>query len=260
MGEQPLDDSLGARDRPDGGRSCAACVPPTNRGKSVLRRRLRKIPYYARSLAALSRLVRPRSWLGALRHRPIELRNGLRLRTTRLLDYLLLKEIVCDDVYGIRKLPQPTTGVVIDVGAGIGDFALFVALRQPAASVLAFEPDERSFRAFHANIAANVAVGVDAHQLAIGTRPPAERLEPFLRGRNVDLLKVDCEGDELDVLESAGRELERVQRIVLEYHRHLLPDADAHVAAYLRERRFLVELRPDPYDERIGYLEAEAPG
>ena len=77
--------------------------------------------------------------------------------------------------------------------------------------------------------------------------------------RTVDLLKVDCDGDELDVLESAGCELERVQRIVLEYHRHLLPDADAHVATYLRERRFLVELRPDPYDERIGYLEAEAP-
>jgi precorrin-6B methylase 2 len=222
-------------------------------------RRVRKIPYYARSLAALARLVRPRSWPAALRHGPIELRNGLRLRTTRPLDYLLLKEIVRDDVYGIWKLPRPTTGVVVDVGAGIGDFALLVALRQPAASVLAFEPDERSFRALDANIAANAAVSVDARQLAIGTRPPAERLEPFLRDRSVDLLKVDCEGDELDVLESAGRELERVRRIVLEYHRHLLPDADAHAATYLRERRFLVKLRPDPYDERIGYLEAEAP-
>jgi methyltransferase FkbM-like protein len=220
--------------------------------------RPRKVPYYARSLGALLRLVRPGSWLAAARRRPIELRNGLRLQTTRALDYLILKEVVCDDVYRVRDLP-PTARLVVDIGAGIGEFALVVALRHPEASVLAFEPDETSFRALEANIAANGAVNVEAHRLAIGVHPPAGRLQPFLRGRKVDLLKVDCEGDELDVLESAGPELDRVRRIVLEYQRHLLPEADGRAARYLRDRRFLVHLRADPYDERIGYADAEAP-
>jgi FkbM family methyltransferase len=43
-------------------------------------------------------------------------------------------------------------------------------------------------------------------------------LREWLRGHDVDLLKVDAQGKDLQVLESAGREIERIKAVVLELH------------------------------------------
>lgn len=84
------------------------------------------------------------------------------------------------------------------------------------------------------------------------------RLDELLAGQTVDLLKIDCEGSELDVLESLGAHAARVSRIAVEYHDQLLPDAGARVEGFLRSRGFDTSRLPDPYDLRLGYVYATA--
>ena len=84
----------------------------------------------------------------------------------------------------------------------------------------------------------------------------AKRLDDLLPERPIALLKIDCEGLELDVLRSAQHVLVRTGKAVVEYHRHLAADSDRLVADLLSQRGFETRVRRDPYDEAIGYVEA----
>ena len=53
--------------------------------------------------------------------RALHFEGGLVLRVRDRLDLLIVKETLCDDVYGLSQLVAP--GLIIDVGAGIGSFA-----------------------------------------------------------------------------------------------------------------------------------------
>lgn len=247
-------------------------------GKWNVTARLRKLPYYVASYVALRGLIAK----GRILPRPsrrVELRDGLSFSVSGLLDLLILKETFVDDVYGLRELDGTAPGCIVDVGAGFGDFSVLAATRFPSADVLAFEPLPAAFQLLGHNLIENGIKNVTARQLAVGTRGsetlvsgraqarasasssrgravvvPARRLEDLLERRSPDLLKIDCEGAELDVLESAGDALSRARRIVVEYHRRLLPDADRLVAELLTKRGFDVRIRPDPYDRGLGYV------
>jgi hypothetical protein len=88
---------------------------------------------------------------------------------------------------------------------------------------------------------------------------PARPLEQFVRGEAVDLLKVDCEGAEIEAIESLTAGLARVRRVVAEYHRHLVPDEDRLLAELVRGYGFAVEVVPDRYDPAIGYVYGARP-
>jgi FkbM family methyltransferase len=217
------------------------------------------------------------------RRREIVMRSGLRFQTAGWLDLLVLKETVLDDCYGVRALAaslDPET--IVDVGAGIGDFAVLAAATFPSATVLALEPNPSSFRLLETNRRANHADNLKPLCAAVGTLPtvklcvgrigplastrrvdggrawlevPAVRLDDALAGvRRVDLLKIDCEGSEIDALESAGALLQRVQHVVVEFHKWLLPDADLKVTALLMEHGFKISVVRDRYDPELGYV------
>jgi FkbM family methyltransferase len=249
-------------------------------------RHLRKLPYYARSAAVLARELRGESLLRALLRLPgpLELRNGLMLEVPELLDLLVLAEIVCDDVYRLRDLGQDAS-LIVDVGSGIGDFALLAALRFPGATVIACEPNPETYGVLVRNVERNGARNVDARSIAVGTRASyvlrkgawsaeasaagssgmiatvaARRLDELIGPLEADLVKVDCEGGELDVLESLGTQVDHVRRFAIEYHDHLLVDAAARVVRLLRDRGFQASRLPDRYDSRIGYVYAQRKG
>lgn len=204
--------------------------------------------------------MRPGTRLAALGRpgrRPIELRNGLTLRTSSLLDLLILKETLCDDVYRLAALDEETA-LVVDVGAGFGDVAILAARRCPQARVLAFEPHPAAFALLQANLRSNGITNVEAHRVAIGPAPAGRRLDEFVGGCQVDLLKLDCEGGELDALGTLA--LGSVRRVVAEYHLHLVPDEDRLLTELLAGNGFGVELEPDPYDPAIGYVYAGSAG
>ncbi|MGH9325177.1 MAG: FkbM family methyltransferase [Terriglobia bacterium] len=138
---------------------------------------------------------------------------------------------------------------VVDVGANVGAFALYQALKKKAKMVVAFEPSPNTFRRLAANVALNsvhtvrtmnAAVGESCGTLSFLEAPfsmnsrvteiaddgavsvPCVTLDSSLKSLGigkVDLLKIDTEGYEMQVLKGASEALERTERIVMEIHR-----------------------------------------
>jgi hypothetical protein len=92
-----------------------------------------------------------------------------------------------------------------------------------------------------------------------GVAVPGARLDDAVAGGPIGLLKIDCEGFELEVLESSTGVLPTVEHVVVEYHRHLLADADRRVAAFLAARGFAVRVQTDRYEPALGYVTASRP-
>ncbi len=154
------------------------------------------------------------------------------------------------DEYGLRRIPFEPGDVVVDIGAHVGVFAIYLAKRHPDISVLAFEPDPVNFHNMLANLAANRVENVVPNHLAVTCdarpftldRPPDNsggagghytRREGFARATvpsitldgiferfaitRCKLLKIDCEGAEYEILTGASV-LDRVDWLSGEFH------------------------------------------
>jgi FkbM family methyltransferase len=153
------------------------------------------------------------------------------------------------EVAWFRRLVRPG-GVVIDVGANIGQYTLIAAqLAGPSGRVFSFEPDPVNAAALQRSIERNgfgdliellrVAVAGRSGEAAFevqsdrtrsrlcangpGVRPEATlvrtlALDNFVDERGLDrldFLKIDVEGADLDVLRGAERALRRLQPAVM---------------------------------------------
>ncbi len=164
----------------------------------------------------------------------------------------LCKEIFIDQVYERHPSFRVCPGwCVFDVGANIGIFTLKAACQHGAAQTYAFEPDPETFVRLLKNLGRNGLSNVVAIQKAVGKAPGVAR---FIRGPAspmghlgtaagqpigsdlsvdvvslasviqqeqipvVNLLKLDVEGAEVDALQGAEPVLDRIERIVMEYH------------------------------------------
>jgi FkbM family methyltransferase len=249
---------------------------------------VRKAPYYARALYSLCRAATTRSVARCLlrREQRLDLRSGDSLRLDCVLDLLVLQEALIADVYRLADLGQPRGSAIVDVGAGIGAFTLAAARRFPRLTVYGFEPNPRTFALLQRNVRAaglaNVELAAAAigtagryvvHDVAAGPRTtlaasgdadsaavPGRRLDDVIGPGQISLLKIDTEGLELEVLESSVGVLPAVERVVVEYHRQLLADADERVAALLEVHGFDVSVRADPYEPSVGYVSGPRPG
>ena len=171
------------------------------------------------------------------------------------------REVFRDDVYGIRG--RDLTGrTVVDIGAFVGDTA--VAFARAGATVHAFEPSAGLCAFLRANIQANgVADRVILHAVGLDkktfqTERRGDRLN-FAEGvsyalerlpRNIDLLKIDCEGGEYHLL-ADPRFLAHLapREIRLEYHHG--PEG---VVAPLRSQGYTAQV--EPRDRQFGLIEA----
>ncbi|MFA5189260.1 MAG: FkbM family methyltransferase [Verrucomicrobiia bacterium] len=148
---------------------------------------------------------------------------------------------------------------VLDIGANVGLFSIWVASNVPSARIFAFEAASDNFLALAENVRSNHFKGISAHHYAVSDgrnkcvtlyhgfhggihsiRPEyrnwnsstgrprrtervraitLEQIFSRFRIKQVDFLKLDCEGAEYDILLSApGGVLSRIRRIVGEYH------------------------------------------
>jgi FkbM family methyltransferase len=168
----------------------------------------------------------------------------------RQADSYAIREIVIEEEYAFLKpilenIPVP---VVIDMGANIGLFSLYVFALQPRAKVVAFEPARGTFDILARNQRLNPDLSWDiqryagwgedgevlfqSEKLSTGSHigfngsgdeeVPAITLETLLRRHlpdtRVDLLKVDIEGAEEAFLAGSAHLLPAISHLLVEVH------------------------------------------
>lgn len=217
----------------------------------------------------------------------LRLRDGSRFYVRGGMDVWVLKETVLDRQYEAGGSGMLDAGTVLDIGAGLGDFAISVALRHPRARVLAYEPFPESFELLNRNLAVNRVENVTARSEAVGTatamtlrtdsreavRHSTAATSPSREGLSVssiplgaifqehgvatcDFLKADCEGAEYDILFNASDELPRIRFIALEYHDGVTAHSHEELERYLAANRFLVSTSPSPVHSGLGLMYA----
>jgi len=158
-----------------------------------------------------------------------------------------VSEVIVRDDYRLHRLSAPK--IIIDLGAGIGDFDIYASLLFPQVKIYAYEPDEDAYSLLTQNITRN-ALGhhVSAYKQAVTKKNAPDHLSIhqtkgypslmvrfpqsillsattvdriFLQHRieKCDLLKIDIEGAEYAVLYSlSAANFKKIVRIHLECH------------------------------------------
>ena len=181
--------------------------------------------------------------------------GGITLRITDGTNaYMQFKDEVIRRNYSFTATrPDP---VVIDGGANMGMFSIVTKRDHPGARVIAFEPDPHLLALLRENLdrngvrdvtLVNAALGAAEGEMAFSadgraagalsdgagsTRVRVARLSAYL-GAEVDFLKLNIEGAELDVLREAAdaNRLRNVRAMVFEYHGW--PDGEQRLGAIL---------------------------
>jgi FkbM family methyltransferase len=170
--------------------------------------------------------------------------------------YIEFKDIFLSEIY-TRGLARPVRGGdVIDIGANVGNFTVFAACVLDSDRVIAFEPDPRNFQQLERNVALNPGRQIFAIRKAVSATSgeavfyndveaafttggtllsdrgqrrgyahftvQSTTLADVFAEYGVSrcaLLKLDCEGAEFDILETAEPSLlERIDQIAMEVH------------------------------------------
>jgi FkbM family methyltransferase len=234
------------------------------------------------------------------RRQPFEVelrRAGLRFLVRGALDVLVVKETCLDLDYEHAGCAIAAGWRIVDIGAGLGEFAVPASRRPPGCVVHAYEPDPGSFSLLLRNLELNRATGVHAFPEAVSGagvglclanpgasgsrrwfRPPdrwASAADAGARvgstplatvlgrlpGGHCDLLKLDCEGTEFDiVLASPEACWADVDRVVAEYHEGPATGGVATLIDALTRRGFAVRVRPNRSRKGLGYIFATRSG
>ncbi|MDP8967950.1 MAG: FkbM family methyltransferase, partial [Actinomycetota bacterium] len=220
----------------------------------------------------------PGVWEYRLRgsRRSLFLRHGT--QDVAILDEVFRKRVYDPPAHVEEALaPRDRPLSVVDVGANIGLFALFIAERLRAGMIVGFEPDpsnitilERAMTASHEKaswqlvpacagtragsvrfrtglFACSRIAEADADDEETTVTPVVDAF-PYLQ--DADLVKIDVEGGEWALLADPRLGGTAIRAIALEYHWHLSPPGRPGAAAerLLRRAGFAVEVlheRPD---------------
>jgi FkbM family methyltransferase len=222
-------------------------------------------------------------------------RQGVSFKVRGAMDIWSVKETYLDRFYERFGAQIGVGWTIVDIGGGIGDFTTFAAKAHASNTVYAFEPTPQSYGLLQENLKRNRALNAHGFAQAIWSEegtlyidttvgepgqfishtegssssatasiavPSISLAQAFQRlGINrCDLLKMDCEGAEYAILfNSAPEVLEKVQRIVMEYHDNVTQYSHADLESFLIERGFTVHSTPNFVHKTLGYLYASRP-
>nr|MBC7244909.1 FkbM family methyltransferase [Chloroflexota bacterium] len=236
------------------------------------------------------------AFLGLPLSRPfvIELRNGYRFKVRTRMDIWIIKEICLERQYEKASVAIEKDWVVLDIGAGLGDFAVHVAKEHPSSTIYAYEPFPQSFALLQENLLLNRIENVQAFPYAVcaqaGPAPfhiaseavahstvaaqdrmlsecievpgiTLEQLLAELRLSKCDYVKMDCEGAEYEVLfQTSAETLQRIHHLCLEYHDGINGFSHQDLVRFLEQRGFqAIKLTPCPAHRHLGLLYAQNP-
>lgn len=152
------------------------------------------------------------------------------------------EDIWVDELY--RFVSGTTSPLILDCGANIGLSVIYFKYFYPRARVVAFEPDPKIFQVLKANVASFGLLDVTLEQKALWSSEGIQLFEPdgsvggriagVVRRREpieiqtvrlrdwldteVEMLKIDIEGAELEVLVDCQDQLANVNYLFVEYH------------------------------------------
>ena len=166
---------------------------------------------------------------------PLQIAESMGLKFSSEMNPMGLKEMFVDEAYKIPGFLPDKDDVVIDIGANVGDSALWWWVNF-GSKVIAFEPLKKTFNILSENVELNRA-DIEVHNVALGNGSPiygdsegtmfsinGERsLETVrlddLNLKKVDIVKIDVEGFELDVIHGAFNTLSKFKpKIIIETH------------------------------------------
>lgn len=165
-----------------------------------------------------------------------------------------VQEIWLERIYTGRFYRPADGDVIVDAGANIGVFTIYIARQNPRCKVFALEPFAENFQYLQSNVAeagltsvtcCEVALGAECgkgQMQAVGARSldhvlrvdskqevgipviPLSGVFDLVHAQEIDFLKVDIEGSEHDVFDAASPDvLGRFKRIAMEYHDQIAP-------------------------------------
>ncbi len=248
-----------------------------------------RLKYYLRSLFTLLLEVHnPIPAFASLIGFPIKspfkmtLRNsGHTFLVRNFMDLWILKETCLDGEYDDIFPEEGSVGVLLDIGAGIGDFTIHFAERFPTWRVIAFEPLADAFILLEENVRNNHIESVDCQNVAVCSQPGPVTLHEGRRGPisaiasptglesskpklgeavgvsfedildeipngTRILIKMDCEGSEFDILLNCSTKiLSRIEAIAVECHDWLTEHSSEELIELLKRSGFTVKCNED---------------
>jgi FkbM family methyltransferase len=220
----------------------------------------------------------------------VELRNGFHFKVRTPMDIWIIKEVCLDRQYEQASVEIQDGWTVLDIGAGLGDFAVQVAKSRPHSTTYAYEPFPQSFALLQENLRLNGIQNVQAFPLAISAQSgpacfhvTAEAVAHTTVGREdsaehtiqvpaitldeafaelhlsqCDYLKMDCEGAEYGIFfHTSSQTLQRIQHLCLEYHDNIPNVSHNDLVRFFMERGFQVRVTPCPAWRHLGLLYAQ---
>ena len=179
-----------------------------------------------------------------------------------------------------RLMPQKP--VIVNIGAHIGCFDIFIKNLRPSAHLWSYEPNQQNYALLEKNIKANHLKNVTLNRLAVGnsvgyrefyinefnpnesslfsdgkkTRVSCTSLATILKtvkSKRIDLLKLDCEGCEYEVLSQFPQTWD-IQNVLMEYH-----DLDKNrnrifILKRMKELGYQLEFHQELFESKTGIL------
>lgn len=179
---------------------------------------------------------------------------------------------------------------IVDIGAHIGIFSLYVKALNPVGEIYALEPEEENFALLKKNISGNDLEDIKIFRVAMTGESGERKLileadsinhhlldsdsedeieekkcvkvqgisfRDFLRKNNISkisLLKMDIEGGEYEIFESmSADDFGKVQNAILEYHNYG-GRSYKEVEKIFRQNGFSVQIFPSQFEKDLGFI------
>jgi FkbM family methyltransferase len=213
----------------------------------------------------------------------LNLYSGLKVRLrSNTVDSHEAVTILSGQEYPFRLL-QPALGqgaLVLDIGAHLGSFSLYLKAKRPDLKIYCFEPAEDNFQLLSENVSLNSLSGFKLFPIAIagkagtvflntasldsnayalsqtGQPVPSLDLDSLIEQEKIsriDLIKMDCEGAEYDILANF-KKINLVKALMLEYHRKSEKLDDGYIVDLMQKNNFILQDRRDRSDHSQGLL------
>lgn len=191
---------------------------------------------------------------------------------TNSLDKFIINETWQNNIYSSGDFSIKPKDIVVDLGAQIGDFAIYAAKKAYQGKVYAYEPFKLNYSLLKKNKYLNKVNNLFIYNLGLSNKNGKEKLfisksntgghssiesnsnkfvffktttlnKALKKSKKVDLLKIDTEGAEYKILLStSSKTLNKIKKIALEYHDFFEGNDYQELTSFLIKNGFAVKI------------------